>query len=340
MRRDTKVTVLADAVVASYEWAGFSPAQLLQGPVEITDLSWQAPPLHAECMLNGQPLATYLDAPIAVDLGQLHKFYSEGLYYLRNSPEEIASVHGFKRTTKVLPRASAGERNLIFPLPEFWPEGGPTTGQAFAMDAAWLCMTSVSETTELVSDDNNYYAVTPKGVIGVVDGRPSLYANIWDIDCSGMVQSMLTMPRGLASVGCHYDLIDRMRSILHKEMDRFTDFEGTDWGLQALRILADGETCKPLLTSVQGMAVRVFKRNARDTALKEAIAVMEDWHYTDRTKIAMLFDILVPDHFTLKQFCVKIIDVESVLPSVLKTQKEALILRNLNDYRAKNARGA
>lgn len=335
MQGTSKTRVLVELIVKSYAGAGCTPAQLLQGPINITDLTWQAPPLQTDCTLGGEPLGIFLDSPVAVELAALQQFYMEGLFHLRNHPDEVSSRQGFKRLSKMLPRSPAGERNLIFPLPEAWPVGTPTTGQSFALDAAWLCKTSVAEVSRFVSDASNYYAVTPAGVIGVVDGRPSMYPETWDVDCSGMVQSMLAMPRGLADAECHYDLVDRLRSVLHAEPERFLEFEGTDWALQALRILADGETCKPLLVAVQGMTVQVFQRKAKVTAFDECIQVMEDWQYTDRTKIAMLLDILVPTHLTIGQFCSKILDVQRNLPAVLSSKKEGRIMYMLRKMQGK-----
>lgn len=333
MQSRTRTAALANAVIAAYERAGLEPAQLLQGPIDITDLAWQSPPIELDCKLMGLPFSAYVGSPITVDLPALYKFYSDTLYYLRNNALEVSSIEGFKRSARALPRSSSGERKLVFPLPDAWPEGTHTTGQTFAMDAAWLCSTSVATVTEFVSDDSNYYAVTPEGVIGVVGGRPSVHADIWDVDCSGLVPSMLAMPRGSTSIGCHYDLIDRLRSVLHSEPDRFEEFEGVDWGLQTLRILADGEHCKPLIGAVQSMAVRTFKRKAKVSAFDEALAVMGDWQYTDRAKISALFEILVPSQMTKTSFCVKIADVTSALPAVLSVKKEQRILSNLRAMR-------
>lgn len=329
MQKTARAADLSAAVVAAFERAGFEPAHLLQGPIEITDLSWQAPPLEPEAQLGGMPLSVLMDQPVSVDLAALHTFYTDTLYYLRNSPHEVLTREGYKKTSKIMPRSPVGERNLVFPLPEGWPECSATTGQAFALEAAWLCKTSVGEITSFVSDESNYYAVTPLGNIGVVEGKPSVHPDIWDVNCSGMLPSMLSMPRGAPVDACFYGLIDRLRSVLHQQPESFKEFEGVDLALQALRILAADGVCKPLLTCIQAMPVRKFKRKALVGALAEAVGIMEDWQFTDRTKVAMLYEILVPSCMSMTVFCKRVADVRKTLPSVFTPKREQAIMKYL-----------
>lgn len=329
MARLNRVSVLTDAVAAAFSTAGYSPTDLLQGPISITDLPWQAPPLRAVCPLLGVPLHEYLDYPLPLNAEELHAFYIRGLELLRFGPEEFSTRDGHRGMGLVFFKLSPGERKLAFPLPEDWPVGTHATGAMFAMEVARVFRTSCAKTTGFVEDESNYYAETPWGLIGLKDGRPTSYAAAWDADCSGAVQGMLEMPRGILNVTCHYDLIARLRSVLHENLEKFREFEGLDYALQALRIMSDGQLCKELVRSVESMSLVEFKRKARLTAFKEALGVMEDWQYSDRVKVSMLLEILVPTHYHLKDFSRKLFDPRRILPSVLPRKAETRMLTTL-----------
>lgn len=329
MAKINRTRLLSEAVAASFSSAGYSPADLLQGPISITDLPWQAPPLQCEALLDQVPLHEHLSYPLAVDAEGLYLFYLDTLAGLKTDPENVASADTYRNLARAMPKASAGERNLALPVPDGWPSGSYSTGAMFAMEVARLFYTSTSVCSNFVSDADNYHVTTPWGLVGVVDGFPSASADLWDLSCKGCVQGMLELPRGLLSTNCSYDLIARLRSALHETPERFPEFEGVDYALQALRILAGNTLCLELKAAVERMSLAAFKRRARIKAFEEALGTMQSWHLTDRTKISMLLEVLVPTHFTLPEFSRKVLNPMKVLPAVLSNKTEQRILRTL-----------
>jgi hypothetical protein len=329
MARLNRTRVLSEAIATSFSNAGYSPADLLQGPISITDLPWQAPPLKAPQMLLGVPLHEYLDYPLPLNAEELHAFYRRGLELLRFAPEEFSTLDGHRGMALVFQKVPVGERKMAFPLPEDWPVGTHATGAMFAMEVARVFRTSCAGIIGFVEDASNYYAETQWGQIGVVSGFPSVYAEAWDADCSNAVAGMLEMPRGIISMTCHYDLIARLRSVLHENLEKFPEFEGVDYALQTLRILSDGQLCKELVQAVERMSVEAFKRKARVAAFKEALGVMEDWQYVDRLKVSMLVEILVPTHMRLEDFAKRVYDPRRILPAVLSRRVESRIVNTL-----------
>lgn len=337
MPKSTRTKALAEAVASGFEKAGFSPADLLQGPINITDLTWEAPAIKAEAPLQGVPFHNYVDYPLSVRSEMLYEFYSQGLFLLRHSIESFTTKQGYSNLSMILPSVPSGERKLALPLPADWPVGDHLTGVRFALDVARLFKTSSELCDDFLEGGDDYYVETRMGRVGVVEGLPTLCQDIWDTPCKDL-PALLTMPRGNASIYCHYDLIARLRSVLHENVEKFSEFEGMDLALQSLRILADGQLCKPLQDAVEGMSLVAFKRKLRTKAFAEAIEVMEHWSYTDRTKISMILQILVPAHYTLEMFARKILDPRRVLPAVLSRKVESRIINTLRYERDKHAR--
>jgi hypothetical protein len=213
------------------------------------------------------------------------------------------------------------------PLYPGYPVGDHTTGVLFAMDVAHLFYTSSDVVNGFEDNADNYYVNTPWGRVGVMEGLVC-GGEAWDVDCRGLVQGMLEQPRGDVSMTCEYDLIARLRSALHLEPAKFSEFEATDYALQALRILTDGP-CKELVKAVERMSMAGFKRRAKIKAYEQTLEVMASWNITDRLKISMLQEILIPSYMTLEMFCRKVVDVRKVIPAVLSTKVESKITRNL-----------
>lgn len=331
MARLNRIKVLADAVAASFELAGFTPAELLQGPIVVTDAAWQAPPIKCPGLLQGVPFSEYVDYPLPVDSERLFEFYSLGVLLLKNGPEDITNEDGYKALSKIITRSKPGERNLCFPLFENWPVGDHNTGAMFAMEAARLFMTSSDSVEAMQDDESNYWVKTPWGQVGVVDGYVAGGKQVWDVDCRGFVQGLLEQPRGRVTVTCLYDTIARLRSALYQEPHRFNDFEVLDTALQALRILSDGQTCRELNKAVEQMSVLGFKRKLKITAYSQALDVMSSWNLTDRVKISMLQEILMPQYMSLAEFSRKILDPHRVFPAVLSQKTETRILAVLQN---------
>lgn len=335
MAKLNRVKLLAEAVASSFEAAGYSSADLLQGQIVITDLVWQTPPLEVAELYWGVPFQDYLDYPLIVDSMKLHEFYTNGLFLLRHAPEEITTAEGYRGLSKVILNCLKGERKLALPLYENWPEGEPHTGPQFALEVARLFKTSSDVVSEFVSDRDNYYVSTPWGKVGITDGLVSHSADLWDVSCKGLVPGMLEQPRGKSSTECHYDVLARLRSALHQEPARFADFEMVDLGLQALRILSDGENCREVQQALSQMSAKAFKRRLKITAYQQAIDVMLSWSLTDRVKISMLQEILMPTYMSLPEFSRKILDPHKVMPAVLSRKTEARILQTLRSELSK-----
>jgi hypothetical protein len=329
MAKLNRVKLLADAVARSFEVAGFSPADLLGGPIAITELPWQAPPLKVERLYWGMSFSSYLDYPLAVKSEELFEWYRNGLYWLKHSPEMMGDSEGYFQLTKLFVNTRAGERKLALPLPDGWPTGEYSTGSIFALEVARLFKTSSKDLLGFSEDDSNYYAETPWGKVGIVDGYVSEHRELWDVSCAGLVEGLLESPRGCLTTSCLYDTIARLRSVLHEEAGRFTDFEMVDYALQALRVLADGEICRELHQALTGMSAAGFKRKARIKAFEEALATMLSWSMTDRVKISTLQELLVPTHMNLAEYSRKILDPYKIMPSVLSTRVEARIVATL-----------
>jgi hypothetical protein len=330
--RPDRTRALANAVAAAFESAGYSPAELLQGPIRITDLSWQAPPLRCRETLGGIELDHYLSYPLPVGKAEdLFEFYKLTLFRLSFAPEEAVGPEGYRHTGALMPGAWPGERKFAFAKPD--PEG-LSTGVMFALEMAVLFNRSYG-LQQLDDDADSYAAHTGGMVVGVRQGKVTECTDLWDVDCSGTVQGLLEQPRGAVTVDCLYDTIARLRSALHEEPARFAEFMGLDYALQALRILADGGISRSLQTAIQQMSLESFKRKQKIASYTQAIEVMESWSYPDRTKLSMLLEILVPTCLNFGNFCRKIYNPSRAAPAVLQGKTEQRILTTLKHEREK-----
>jgi hypothetical protein len=278
---------LAVAVTQAFEAAGFTPADLLQGPIALTDLAWQTPPLRTSATLAGLPFRGYIDYPLTLDEEAFISFYSETLYSLHEAPGGVCTGLGYRRFGNVFSGAvPVGERLLRLPVPQGWPsELEPTTGHLFAAECAHLAATSLG-CKAVVEDDSNFYVELPSGeTMGIVAGFPSLYGDLWDSDLSGAVSLLLQQGRGQTSNSCMYDVLAKVRSALYENMEKFTEFEGLDHALQSLRILSHGRLCSELLSSIEGMKIASFKNKRRITIIAECLEVMQSWRMTDPYRI-------------------------------------------------------
>lgn len=329
MAKVNRVKLLADAAAASFEAAGFSPAELLQGPIVLTDLTWQVPPLEVPALYWGVPFQDYLDYPLEINSEELYDYYRQGLMLLSMGPEEITDDQGYKGLTRLILGCRKGERRLALPLYEGWPAGSTTTGPVFALEVARLFKTSCKKLQGFVSDESNYHAVTPWGKVGIVNGYVSDSRDLWDVDCSNLVPGMLEQPRGQVVVECQYDILARLRSALHQEPERFKDFELADLALQALRVLSYGELCHELLTAVSQMSSKAFKRKLKIATYSKALEIMKSWDLSDRVKISMLQELLMPGYMSLSEFSRKVLDPHKIMPNVLSARTEARIINYL-----------
>jgi len=335
MAKTQRVNDLAKAVTRAFQSAGFGPDTLLKGQIVHTDLLWQVPPLRTQATLAGLPLTSYLDYPIKANAEAFYDFYCEGLAALGQNPALAIGSAGWRGLSKCLSTASSGEKLARFSIPEGFPEDmDPFAGHRFAVEAAHFAKSSMVISAH-VETANDFWCDTAFGRIGVVEGLPTAYADLWDLNCEGLLDEMLTAPRGLRSTACHYDILAKARSVIYENVDKFVEFEGIDLALQALRVLTDGRLCTELLQGIEGMSRAAFFRKRKITILGECIDIMEQWSLNDRTKISMLFERLVPEVLNMADYQRRIIDPYKVLPAVLTLKTEARIINSLKYLKEK-----
>jgi hypothetical protein len=303
MKGDSLVTSLCRPLIQAMAKAGFDQKELLSGALEHTDLYWQAPPLVAEAPLGGVPLHVYLDRRYRVNVDRLYAFWCDALAYLKNAPYKVITDEGWRHTSYVMPVATQGERCLRFTRPDGFP--AHTTEYAaitLSLECANLLQNSTS-LVQFVSDDDNYYAVTSEGYeIGVRDGLPVVSHETWDIPVNGMVQDLLRLPRGEGFTGCDYDIIAKLRSVLHTHRERFKEFEGMDMALQALRVLAHGRHLQEAANMIARLKSDETALLHRVKVLREAVEIANLFTISDRARIIAIRSLLVPDVISLGDF--------------------------------------
>lgn len=335
MKRPNRASALAKAIVQAFQNAGFSPDDLLKGQIVHTDLPWQAPPLRSQATLGGLPLSAYLDYPLKVSEEAFYNFYCEALAALGQNPAAAIGGAGWRGLAAGAANLVTGERLLRFTIPEGFPENmDHFAGHRFAIEAAHFA--SVSQVTKgHLEGPNDFWYETEFGVIGIANGLPTAYSDLWDLSCEGHLEEMLSAPRGLISTACHYDILAKVRSVLYENIDKFEEFEGVELALQALRVMSNGRLCHELLQGIEGMSRVAFYRRRKIAILEECIEIMERWNLNDRMKISMLFERLVPEVMNMMVYQRKIIDPYRVLPAVLSVKTEARIIWNLKHMKEK-----
>jgi hypothetical protein len=262
--------------------------------------------------------------------------YSSVLDAMIHDPGLAADRNGYIWLRKAMPGVTPGERTLAFPLPDGWPAHDLTACAVFSMEMVRALVLHTSVCSNFAHDEVSYKVTTPWGEVGISEGRV-IGADDSLGDYSGFISGMLESPRGRLSTECHYDLLSRLRSALYEDPGRFAEWQGTDNALQALRVLCEGLPLLDLQAAISGMSMQAAKRRLRATAFQEALTIMESWSFTDRTKISMLLELLVPNFMNMRDFARKIQDPNKVLPAVLPTKSEVRILANLrNELRKAN----
>jgi hypothetical protein len=330
----SRIRDIAAAVTQAFEKAGFTPADLLQGPIGLTDLAWQTPPLRTTAMLAGLPFTSYVDYPLNMDASAFYDFYSQTLYDLHDDPGRVCGAQGYRRWQFFAAGVPLGERQLRLPVPQGWPnQMETTTGHLFAAECAELAHTSIT-CGDLIEDDSNFYVETEHGEIGIVAGSPSIYGDLWDSDVSGTVPLLTTQNRGLLDTNCMYDILARVRSVLYENMGRFVEFEGLDYALQTLRVMTSGRLCSELLAQIQGMSVKAFKQKRRLAIVEECLEVMSAWRFSDREKLGVIFEKLVPEVMNMSEYQRKVYDPYRMV-TVLQAATEQKIVNRLKYLRKK-----
>jgi hypothetical protein len=329
MRPEPLDRTLSRLVVQSLIKLGMGTDDVLHGELQHVNLPWQYPPLQSDATIFEVPLQSYLETGRWVNVTALLTFWQDALMLLRNSPNKVLTMDGYRLASTVLPHARKLERNLYFSIPEGWP-GSVSDRAAITLTLECAALASVNaKIAEFVSDDDNFYVTLPDGnQIGIRDGLPIVASEIWDVPVDGLVQEMLKAPRGDVWEGCDWNIISKVRSIAWEHQSRIKDFEAVDWCLQTLRII-DGS--RALLEAVRRIKVTAYQMQRRIDVLSECSSIMARRGITDRQRIMMLYDLLVPEVLNVSQFASKIYTGFREPSAVLTQTKLTKIEETLRD---------
>lgn len=344
VQNETLARTLSRQVVEALGLIGLTQEDILQGPIEFTEFPWQVPPLVVDAPLFGVPFSEYTDRAVYVNTDALAILWSEALANMKNSPNKVVTHDGYRSATNAIPSVRLRERMLYLAIPEGFP--GNITDLAavlLSLECAHI-MRSNSKLRAFVSDEDNYYAVTPTGVeVGLKNGLPAMYDDVWDMPVNGMVHDMLRTPRGSVFEGCDYNIISKVRSIAHTYHKLIRDYEAVEWALQVLRVVS-GE--RELLDAVLNVKRITYERKVRTDALAQAVDVVNQLALTDRQKIETLKHLLVPEVISSGTFSKVIFPFHKLPPPVLafkvaeriKTAVERLCSEEEELYSRRNAR--
>lgn len=328
---ESTIAALVTPVVHALAKAGLSQQELLTGPLQYTDLMWQAPPLHSEATVNGIALYHILDRPRRVNVDRLYDFWSNVLSKLRNAPQQVLDREGFKQTSYVIQASTQGERQLAFAMPDGHPFAiSEYAAVSFSLECAHLLHTSCGTLTDFVSDDSNYFAVTREGYeIGVRDGLPIQGAEEWDMPCIGSVPALLAQTRGQPYVGCDYDLLAKLRSALWERQGSIAEFEGLDLALQTLRVLGQGRHLPEVQRKIVHLKADIAVSKHRISVIKQANELVGLFAISDRARIKAIRSLLVPDFMSATEFKAKIYYLPSNIPATITEAALAKMKTNL-----------
>lgn len=318
---------LSTLVVEALVRCNLTQEDVLKGEIRHTNLPWQIPALQPEVTLFGVPLGDYLGAVTSVNAENLFMLWSEALHLLRNAPDKVLTPDGYRRMLSALPDVRVRERPLHLSIPEGYPEMGvgEFTGAMLSLECAHLVRHNL-RIESFVSDENNYYAVVPVlGEIGIKNGVPAHYGEIWDLSIDGMVQEMLNTPRGAVWEGCDYDIIAKVRSVVRELEDRIREFDGVDWCLQTLRVIGGAPE---LLAAIRSLTKVSHIRKMRRSIVEDAVELAHQITITDRQRIDALRNLLVPEVVSAAHFSRHIYPQFRVPPAMLSEK----VLKRIQAY--------
>lgn len=297
-----QVRTLAKAVSTAFSASALSDEERMPGAIEITDLPWVSPPLNCRATLGGVPLAEYLNAPVALDEGMLQRFWTKTLEDLWLRPSSVIRRGVFANCGWAMPKVKLGHRAFLFSVPVGFPARlEMTAGAMFSMELAHAASCSLP-VLDLVSDDDNYYVeLAGGGRIGVKDGLPACESS-WSTSVAGMVPDMLEASRGEADYACRFDHLAMIRSVVNVHRKRFPEFQGIDQALQALRVLTLGGHCPDLATQMRMLPLDLPRLREQEHALRESILIVDDLSMSDRSKLQVWHNLLVPAVFSANGF--------------------------------------
>lgn len=297
-----QIRSLAKAVSAAFSTTALSDEERMPGRIEITDLPWVAPPLDCRATLGGVPLSDYLNVPVALDERSLQRFWIKTLDDLWHRPTSAIRRGAFANCAWAMPKVRPGQRAFLFSTPVGYPSSlDMTAGAMFSMELAAACASSLP-VLDVVRDDDNYYVVLAGSeIIGVKDGRPACESP-WGMDVSGMVPDMLETSRGEADYTCRFDQLASIRSVLNVHRKRFPEFQGIDYALQALRLLSLGGHCPELVTQMRLAPLDLPRLRNAERALRDSIELLDDMAISDRSKLTIWHNLLVPEVISASKF--------------------------------------
>lgn len=306
---------LSRHVVEAMVQIGLTQEEILGGKIEHTTLPWQIPPLIVEATVFGTPLSEFFNQGVYVATDALVSLYSDALTDMRNNPGRVLSYEGYRAATYAIPNVKAKERQLYLSVPEGFPGGiSDYAGVLLGLECAHL-MRGNSKIKEFTHDEDNYYATLPDGtLVGVKDGLPTLWPEVWDLPVKGMIQELLQTPRGPVFEDCDWNVTAKVRSIMYTYRKSIRDYEALDWAVQTLRVI-EGE--QQLLNMVRRIKQVAFNRRSRLDAAENAKHLVDQISITDRQRIEALKNVLVPEFMTVSQFSKQIYTYYRVPPAVL-----------------------
>lgn len=297
-----QIRSLAKAVSAAFAASALTEEEKNPGRVELTDLPWAAPPLECHATLGGAPLMDYLNVPMNIDERLLRRFWSKTLEDLWLRPSSSMRRGVYANCSWGTPRLRLGQRAFLFSVPPGFPaQLDMSAGAMFSIEVARAAASSLP-VLDVVSDEDNYYAITAEGsVFGVKNGRPAC-ASSWDTSVAGMVPDMLATTRGEPDFTCRFDQLAALRSVLHQNRKLFPEFQGLDYALQALRLLTLSEHCPELVTQMRMAPLDLPRLKLAERALRDALSIIDDLSMSDRVKLQIWHNALVPDVISATKF--------------------------------------
>lgn len=298
-----QIRSLAKAVSAAFAASNLTEEEKSPGRIEITDMSWQAPPLLTDAAIDGVPLQGFLDVPLALTQEDCRRFWTDGLNMMWHNPSRLMRRGVIAAGGPALSKLKLGQRNLRFPQPAGWPgEMDQTAGALFSMEVAHAAAISLPVSRYVQEEDDYFVEFGDGSRIGVANGRV-IGDTPWDASVRGMVPDLASMLRGQADCIPRFDQLASLRSVLHVHQKRFpTNFEGLDLALQALRLLSLGSYCPDLIKEMYIAPLDMMTVRAQEIALRESIQVIAERDMSDRSKLRVMFSQLVPGTLTLTSF--------------------------------------
>lgn len=320
---------MADRVVEALIASGLTQDDILDGAMPNAVLPWQVPPLVIDTQFTDGSVEDHIYAPRKADTERLYALWSDSLAVLRNSPYSVLTPVGYRQAHLALPGRSKRDLLLRLSLPEGYPDGvSDLAGVVLSLECAHAAQRG-ARVADFISDDSNYFVVLEDGrEIGVKDGLPALWGDVWDIPVTGVVQDMLRAPRGNIWEGSDYNVLSRVREVISLRAADIVDYMAVDWLLQALRVVG-GET--ELLRSVKRMKYIRTTQEGKLSALTEAWEVATRIGLPDRNRVATLRTILVPSVMGAKDFGRKIFSLSASVPPVLSTKALGKLQQSVRD---------